>query len=201
MIISTIDLLFGYTLFMVARTHNVVAFASLLTVAVLYPPKNLTTSTLVVCLIANTIGGMLPDIDQATSKLWGMLPFGNSIGKVLSKVFLSHRTFSHSLLGLFVTYKLTYWLSPMILNGLYINSSLVALALMIGFISHLLADCLTEEGLPLLFPLKYKFGFPPIKSWRIQTGHWFEKYIFAPGVVVYILIFAINNWSTIYHLL
>ena len=182
---------------MIARTHNIIAFASILTLAIYYPPTHLTTSTVVIALIANTIGSMLPDIDQASNKLWDMLPFGDNVGKILSNIFLSHRSLSHSLIGLFIADKIILWLLPKILNGSNISMHFVWISIMIGYISHLLADGLTEEGIPLLFPIKVKFGFPPIKSWRIKTGHWVEKYLITSGVVVYIFWMAVSNWGII----
>lgn len=183
---------------MLARTHNIIAFAGLLSAAVYFPQKDISAATFVVCLVANTAGSMLPDIDQASNKLWDMLPFGDNAGKYLSKLFLSHRGLSHSLLGLFLVDKIVYLTFPKIFNGSYINAELVYFSLMIGYISHLLADSFTEEGLPLLFPFNIKFGFPPIKSWRIKTGHWFENFVVAPGVILFIFWFGLNHWSDIY---
>lgn len=182
---------------MLGRTHNMIAFAALLTAVVYYPPVELSTATVVVALIANTAGSMLPDLDQATNRLWDMLPFGDAVGKLLSKAFLSHRSLSHSFLGVIMFDQLSYWIFPRILNGSYINPWIVSLSLMIGYLSHLLADGVTEEGLPLLFPLKYKFGFPPIKSWRIKTGKWFENFVVTPLVIVYVTWRIVSSWSSI----
>jgi len=38
-----------------------------------------------------------------------------------------------------------------------------------------------------------KVGFPPISSWRIKTGKWFEKFIVFPGIVIYLLVFTAKN--------
>lgn len=183
---------------MLARTHNIFSFACLLTAAVYFPPKDITTATIIVSLIANTVGSMLPDIDQATNKLWDMLPFGDNVGKVLRNLFLSHRTLSHSLIGIILFDQGSYWLFPKIFNGEYIDPYTVSMALMIGYLSHLLADSVTEEGLPLFFPLKYKFGFPPIKKWRIKTGQWFEKFVVTPGVVIYVLWTVVIQIDTLF---
>lgn len=182
---------------MIARTHNIIAFASLLTAAIYFPQKDLNMATIAVSLIANTAGSMLPDIDQASNKLWDMLPFGDNVGKVFSKTLISHRSISHSLLGFFIFEEISQFLLPKILNGDYINSAVVFVSLVIGYISHLFADSLTEEGLPPLFPWGYRFGFPPIKSWRIKSGHWFEKLIITPGVVIYLLWLGVNHWNQI----
>jgi membrane-bound metal-dependent hydrolase YbcI (DUF457 family) len=178
----------------VSRTHNLVAFASLATAAVYYPPNKITAATLVITLIANIIGSLLPDIDQASNRLWDLLPGGDGLGKLLKNIFLAHRTLSHSLLGVFLVCKLVYWLLPMIFNSNFIDYRIVALGLLIGYISHLAADGITEEGLPLLFPIKTKFGFPPIKSWRIKTGHWFENLVIFPGTIIYLIWLLTGNW-------
>jgi len=174
-----------------------IAFASLLTVATYYPQTNLGTATIIVSLIANTVGSMMPDLDQASNKLWDMLPYGDTVGKYLSKMFLSHRNFSHSIIGSVVMIKASFMLLENILNASYLNSHIVATSLMIGYISHLLADGVTEEGLPLLFPLGNKFGFPPIKSWRIKTDKWFERYVVVPGVLLYIGWIVIMNFTVL----
>lgn len=178
-----------------------VAFATLLTAAVYYPPTNLNLATLIVALIANIIGALLPDIDQGSNRLWDLLPGGNTIGKILKNLFLSHRTLSHSLLGIFLVFKATIWLIPKLLNTSFVNSQIVIMALLIGYIAHLASDLMTEEGLPLLFPLKIKFGIPPIKQLRIKTGKWVEKYIVFPGVVLYIIGFGFYNWKIIVEIL
>ncbi len=172
-----------------------IAFAGLLTANVYYPQTNLGLATIMTALVANTAGGLLPDLDQATNRLWGMLPFGRSVGKIFNELFLSHRGLTHSLLGIFLVDKIVYWLLPIIFNGTFINFQIVSISLMIGYISHLCADGVTEEGLPLLYPLKYKFGLPPTKSWRIKTGEWFESLVVTPGVIAYIVLTIITDWK------
>lgn len=178
---------------MTSRTHDVFALASLITVAAYCPPSSLNPSTLVVSLVGNIVGSLLPDIDQASNRLWDLLPAGNSLGKVFRKLFLSHRTLSHSLLGIFLVHKLLWWLLPKILNPNYLTIDLIYYSVMIGFVSHLFLDLFTEESLPLLFPIKWKFGIPPIRPWRIKTGKAFEKFIVFPGIIVYSVWFVLNN--------
>ena len=72
---------------------------------------------------------------------------------------------------------------------------------MIGYTAHLLADGLTEEGLPLLFPIRIKFGFPPFKKWRIKTGGWMENFIIFPGAIGYIVWFGLNHQDKLINLL
>lgn len=175
---------------MTSRTHDIFAFASLITFAGYYPPKALNITTIVTSLIANIVGALLPDLDQASNRLWDLLPAGNFIGSILRRLFLSHRTISHSLLGIFLVHRLLLFLLPKLFNPQFIDIKVIYFSIMIGFISHILLDAFTEEGVPLFFPLKYKIGFLPIKSWRIKTGKWFEKFIVFPAVLVYILYFT-----------
>ena len=68
---------------MTARTHDAIAFASLVTLATFFLPAKLNVLTLFSSLVANVVGSLLPDIDQATNRLWDMLPAGNEVGKNL----------------------------------------------------------------------------------------------------------------------
>ena len=177
--------------FMTSKTHEAGAFGALLTgYAYLRPTMSLVT--IVTALIANLVGSLLPDIDQNSNRLWDMIPGGNFIGKYMKKVFLGHRSLSHSLLGMFLVYEGSVWLIPKLFNHDFVNTGIVILALLIGYGSHLLLDSLTEEGLPLLFPLKYKFGFPPFKKLRMRTGHFMEKWIVFPLLVLYSI--GLSGW-------
>lgn len=178
---------------MTGRTHDAIAFASLITVANYYPPTNLNFLTLVACLIGTTIGALSPDLDQATNRLWHFLPGGNFTGRLLQPLFLGHRNLSHSLVGVYLYHKVLLWLLPHILNGNFVNTYLIYGSIIIGYISHLIADSVTEEGLPLFFPFKFKVGFPPVASWRIKTDHWFEHLVVLPGTLVYLTWFVIRH--------
>ncbi|OGM58755.1 hypothetical protein A3A50_03140 [Candidatus Woesebacteria bacterium RIFCSPLOWO2_01_FULL_38_20] len=85
------------------------------------------------------------------------------------------------------------WVLPKLFNSAFIDIRIVLISLMIGFISHLLADSLTKEGLPLFFPFSFKLGMPPISALRITTGSWAENFIVFPGVLVYLVWFVGNN--------
>lgn len=178
---------------MVARTHNIIAFTSLLTVAVLYPPQTLNVLTLLAAVIGNIVGGLTPDLDQASDKLWNLVPGGDASGSILRRIFLGHRNLSHSLLGLYLFYEIIKFVLPRILNPNFLQVNLVIGAIMIGFISHLAADSITTEGLPLFFPIKIKIGFPPIEALRIRTGSWVENLIVMPAVLVFLAWFGYQH--------
>lgn len=180
---------------MTNRTHDAFAFASLVTAAVYYPPTSLNITTVGISLVGNIVGGLIPDMDQATNRLWDLLPAGNLVGRIFRRIFIKHRTLSHSLIGIFLVFKLLEWLLPKVLNPQFVDIRLVFWAIMIGYLSHLLADSFTKEGLPLFFPLPLTVGIPPISSLRITTDSWIEKFFVLPGILVY-LIWFVNNHKT-----
>ena len=175
---------------MTARTHDEFAFASLVTVAAFYPPVALNLFTLVVSLVGNIVGALIPDMDQAGNRLWDLLPGGDALGKVFRRMFYKHRTITHSLLGLFLIYQGLHWVLPKIVNSNIVDPQIVFYAVMIGYISHLLADGITKEGLPLFFPLPFEIGFPPLQVLRITTDSWVETYLVQPGIAVYLIWFV-----------
>src|SRR3990167_3342020 len=117
---------------MTARTHDIVAFASLLTAASFYPPDKLNIPTVFTCLVANIVGALIPDMDQATNRLWDLLPAGNIVGKILRKIMLGHRTISHSLLGVFILYQILVRIIPVFFNENFVFSASVVFSIMAG---------------------------------------------------------------------
>ena len=175
---------------MTARTHDIIAFAALITLGVLYPPDSLNLVTSGGAVVGNIVGSLLPDLDQASNTLWHLTPLPPLTGGIGRKLFLGHRTISHSILGILIVYFLLTTFLPLIMNASYINIPIITASIMIGYISHLAADSVTKEGLPLLFPLKFKFGLPPAKALRITTGKFTEKFIVFPLTLSYIVWFV-----------
>lgn len=104
--------------------------------------------------VASIIGSVFPDIDHPSS-LIGRLLFPVSV--LINKLF-GHRTITHSLLGFIL-----------IGSGAYAAVGSISplwLGFVLGYISHLLADMMTIQGCPLLWPNKRRFALP----FRIKTG-------------------------------
>lgn len=178
---------------MTSRTHDAIAFASLVTVAVFVPLPHMNLLTAMGAVVAADIGALIPDMDTAGNRLWELLPQGAKVGKVLRNIFYKHRTFTHSILGVFTIYKFLDWIVPKLLNSAYVDPQIILMSIMIGIVSHLVSDSFTEEGIPLFFPFRFTFGIPPIRSWRITTGKWFETYVVYPVVWVYLLWFVYTH--------
>jgi inner membrane protein len=163
-------------------------------VVLVHPLQSITLSTALVALFANQVGGIVPDIDQPTAPFWRNLPIGHVFGKTIDKLLGGHRFISHSIAGValfsFLVNLLLHFLHPIMPN---VNIGYVWWAFFIGMLSHLVMDTLTKEGVPWLLPIPFKFGFPPIKKFRITTGHNVEKFIVFP------LLLLVDVWLCAHH--
>ena len=149
------------------------------------------------------LGALLPDIDNAHSTLGKKLGW---ISKEIQHKF-GHRTLFHSLLGLILGSAIALGVQQIVTylllsRGLTIparvigSSHIVFIAVLFGCIMHLLADALTLEGIPLLWPMRKYIGFPPIRSWRFRTGSWPEHvvvwaFMILVGVGIYYGVFVV----------
>lgn len=149
------------------------------------------------------LGALLPDIDNAHSTLGKKLGW---ISKEIQHKF-GHRTLFHSLLGLILGSAIALGIQQIVTylllsRGLTIparvigSSHIVFIAVLFGCIMHLLADALTLEGIPLLWPMRKYIGFPPIRSWRFRTGSWPEHvvvwaFMILVGVGIYYGVFVV----------
>jgi len=149
------------------------------------------------------LGALTPDIDNARSTL------GRRLGAVSKGIqhIAGHRTVFHSLVGLVgvgaIVWAAQYALG-LALNHLGLAQTGAALGsgiepggflapgvgiafggLLIGYFLHLVADSLTEGGVPWLWPSHVRYGFPPDRHWRFRTGSVWEPIIV---VVVSVLV-------------
>lgn len=169
---------------MTGRTHDLTAFTALNLLFISQPLINTTVATAFVTVSSNLIGGLTPDIDQATADLWNRLPAGSIIGRMITPILGSHRMISHSFLGIGIAGFLSRWGLNALGGILLVDMNIVWVGFMVGFISHIIIDLLTKEGVPLLFPLPLKFGFPPFRFLRLKTGGMMEKSIIFPSLML-----------------
>lgn len=170
---------------MTGRTHDLAAFTALSYVIATQPLQQVTLATGIVSIMATLVGGLTPDIDQPTADLWHKFPAGSLIGRILHPLLGGHRYISHSILGII----LFGWFSKLLFGKigliLLVDMNIVWGAFMIGYISHLIIDSFTHEGVPWFFPIPFRFGFPPFKFLRIKTGGVFEKTVVFPGLLFF----------------
>lgn len=169
---------------MTGRTHDLAAFTAMTVVLVTQPIPQMTLATALVAFSANMIGGLAPDIDQPTAALWNRMRGGSIIGRLIKPFLGGHRYISHSLIGI----ALFGFVSKIILETmstiLLVDMQIVWWAFMIGYVSHLIMDTFTTEGVPWLFPIPIKFGIPPFRFSRMKTGGVVEKSFVFPGLLI-----------------
>lgn len=102
-----------------------------------------------------------PDVDHENSKINRLVPVTRFV-----PVFFSHRGFFHSVFPPAAIYG-AFW---------YAGLPQIALALTVGYCSHLLSDCCTRLGCNLIHPLS---------TFRIQGP------IFTDGLMEYVLFGAV----------
>ncbi len=187
---------------MTGKTHQIVGISlglgSFLTeTSAIYNP-----ATFAAVLAVSSIGALVPDIDSHSAQIWQTLPFGRFVGQVVDPL-IAHRNFSHSILGTaffgYLFYKLislapAYW-------GL--DHQLILITFIASYASHLLADMVTVEGVPLFFPYQRMFGIPPhpFEGVRIVTGKWFENLIVFPLANLVLILIIANQWPKIHEIL
>lgn len=111
---------------------------------------------------AGVVGALIPDICHGGSKIGRTLPL---LSKLISAIF-GHRSFTHSLLFLF--------LIGILLNSFVANESIVA-GILVGMASHYVLDMATKNGIKLLYPIKVTVRFPI----TTRTGGAVEDVVFA----------------------
>ncbi|MYM92749.1 metal-dependent hydrolase [Duganella vulcania] len=97
------------------------------------------------------VASLLPDIDHPKSTFGRIVPI---ISVPLSAI-VGHRGITHSLLAVF---------GMALLGATSFHSSSLAMALVIGYLSHLVGDFFTNSGIPLAWPLKRRYVIPLLKT-------------------------------------
>jgi len=169
---------------MTGRTHDLAAFTALnLVFLAEMSPPDISLATFAAAIGSNMIGGLLPDIDNATSDIWDKVRGGSVLGKMIKPLVGKHRMLSHSLLGMAIIGFLSEWFLKWLNTVVLVDMNIVWWALMIGYASHLITDSLTKQGVPWLFPLPVRFGIPPFEFMRMKTGGIIEKSVVFPGLL------------------
>ena len=107
---------------------------------------------------------LLPDIDKTNSKVGNMVP---ALSVPVSIIF-GHRKFTHSLLAAGLLYFVLLKLLPV-----------YALAITVGYLSHLLLDTLNPMGVAWFWPIPLRIRIP-----RIRTGSFVEG-VFLFGMSIF----------------
>lgn len=127
---------------------------------------------------------LLPDIDHPNSIL------GRRCRPISCALhhWCGHRSITHSIVGVLLLLGLCIGIGSLALalggsQGIIFSASSQAMlhlalySLLFGYTLHLLADSLTKEGIPLLWPSKKRYGLIPLTSLRFRVGTWVEHLI------------------------
>lgn len=169
---------------MTGRTHDLAAFTLLNIAFVTQPVPHMTIATAIVAFGANMIGGLLPDIDDASADIWDKVRGGSLLAKIVKPIIGSHRMLSHSIIGMATIGFLLKQLLTLMGSVLLVDMNIIWWSVMIGYLSHLITDSMTTDGVPWLLPIRKRFGFPPLRQFRMKTGGIVEHWIFSPGLFV-----------------
>ncbi|MCL1694318.1 metal-dependent hydrolase [Lysinibacillus sp. BPa_S21] len=110
---------------------------------------------------AGVIGALLPDICHGGSKIGRKFPI---ISKSVNMLF-GHRSFTHSLLFLFLVALLLH---------IFVPYEPVTAGILIGMASHIFLDMGTKKGVKLFFPVTISVRLPI----TTKTGSKAEKVVF-----------------------
>ena len=187
---------------MTGKTHQVIGLTTGLATYLFSTEPSYSPATLGAVLVASHLLALLPDIDQPAATIYRQLPFGRAVGVVTSS-FLEHRNLSHSLLGTALVGLGFHWLLHKMPGYWGITTHIVLIAGMAAYLSHLVADMVTVEGIPLFFPIQTMYGIPPrpFEGIRILTGHWFENLVVFPLVNLALLMLIYRNWPVIHQII
>lgn len=169
---------------MTNRTHDLAAMTTLVVTASFASLPQMTLATVVVAVGANLLGAVVPDLDQPTAEFWNRIPAGTILGRLVHPLMGTHRLISHSIVGVILAGIGLKHLLTAIGGVLLVDMNVVWWATMMGYLSHMVMDTFTREGVPWLFPIPIRFGFPPFKFLRITTGGMIEKGVIFPGLLI-----------------
>lgn len=126
-------------------------------------------------------GSLIPDICHTKSYIGRRMPI---LSKVISLLF-GHRSFTHSLLFMFLSY---YLLNMLEVQSLYIESFIFGIA------SHIVLDIFTSSGVHLFYPIKVKVRSPI----SIRTGGMIDSLLFFVFLgSIYFVYFKTNPYIVI----
>lgn len=109
----------------------------------------------------------------------GRVPFtGACLAAVwsLGAAFTKHRTFTHSVIGIFLFVVTVHALTHHVAGGA------MGWGLGIGYVMHVVADAITKDGIALFWPLCRRFGLSLVK-----TGGRVDHVIGAGAVILFIV--------------
>jgi len=183
---------------MTGKTHRILGVSAGLTYALSALDSQYSPATLAAVLTGSYFASLIPDLDRSTADIWDNIPLGKAVGKIVDPL-IKHRNISHSLLGILIFILVSYLIIDSFPIYWGVNKDIAFVSISLAYISHLLADMFTVDGIPLFYPSRRAFGIPPrpFDGIRILTGKWFENLIIFPLIDIYLVAIILIKWQHI----
>lgn len=183
---------------MTNTTHQLIALLAAFWILIAYPHSG-GMAVGIGALVAVMIGALTPDLDQPAANVWRRMIGGKTIGSLTNLLSGGHRHFTHSLLGIAVIGYVLWAGIHQFFQPHYVASLLVVWrAFMIGYISHLVADTLTDHGVPWLWPINWNIKIPPgPEEVRVTTESFVEIILVRGGLLIALGFLLANHWQTL----
>ncbi|MEX0649732.1 MAG: metal-dependent hydrolase [Candidatus Andersenbacteria bacterium] len=184
---------------MTGTTHQMVALLAALWIGTLHPVQ-LGPVVGALAVIMVMIGALTPDLDQPAANLWRRMLAGRAIGNIFQMFSGGHRHLTHSVIGIVGIALLLRWMIITFINPDFIPQAMALwYAYMIGYISHPIADTLTDLGVPWFWPIPIQIKIPPgSRALRVTTGSFVETILFRVGIVIAVTLILRSHWETIW---
>lgn len=170
---------------MLGTTHQMIALLAAFWVLTQYP-VSLGVGLGILAILAVMVGALTPDLDQPTANLFRRTLGGKFVHKLFTAFSGGHRHLTHSLFGIAgIGYLLSLGITSLLHPSVHEQAFVLWYAFMIGYISHPIADTLTDRGVPWLWPLPWNIKIPPgPEELRVTTGSFVEIILVRGAIVI-----------------
>lgn len=153
----------------------------------------------VVAIFCVMIGALTPDLDQPSANLLRRTIGGKFIHKLFTSFSGGHRHFTHAILGIIaIGVLLNFAIEKLLVTETHAAAQILWNAFMIGYISHPIADTLTDRGVPWFWPLPWNVKIPPgPEEVRVTTGSFVENILVRGAIIVAFAFLIITNSSSV----
>ncbi|HLC49322.1 MAG TPA: metal-dependent hydrolase [Candidatus Andersenbacteria bacterium] len=183
---------------MMGTTHQMVALLAAFWVLTL-SPVSLEPILAVIAIFAVMIGALTPDLDHPATNLLRRTIGGKVVHRLFSQFSGGHRHFTHGVIGILAIYFFLQWIIYQFFQENYHPQLVILLhAFMIGYISHPIADTLTDQGVPWLWPIPLSIKLPPgPEELRVTTGSFVEVVLLRGGLLIAFFFLASSHWNVL----
>ncbi len=186
---------------MTGTTHQLVALLAAFWILTIYP-VSLGPILAVIAIFAVMIGAVTPDLDHPATNILKRTIGGKLVHRLFTAFSGGHRHFTHGLLGIFAIAFLLHWIIYQFIQPTFHPQAFILLfAFMIGYISHPIADTLTDQGVPWLWPIAWNIKVPPgPEELRVTTESFAETILLRGALLIAAFLLLSTHWNVLVQL-